>query len=109
MKHVHYNEVTAELVPDCPGVHVRWLVGPHDDAPHFHMRRFEIDPGASTPHHTHPHEHEIYVLDGEGTVFGNGKESSMRAGDCFFVPGGETHHFKAGARPVAILCMVPKT
>jgi quercetin dioxygenase-like cupin family protein len=37
-------------------------------APNFVMRLFEIDPDGYSPFHTHAWEHEVFVLEGEGTV-----------------------------------------
>ncbi len=110
MKHVHYDEVEALPVDadGADGVQVRWLISPDDGAPNFSMRRFEVEPGGMTPHHTHPWEHEIYVLEGEGLARYGGREHPFRAGDCLYVPPGEKHCFVAGASAhVAFLCLVP--
>jgi len=110
MKHVHYSEVRAEEV-DAPGardVRVRWLISERDGAPHFYMRRFELEPGGRTPCHTHPWEHEVYVLEGTGTVFADGVEEPFRPGDVVFLPAGEEHYFAADADSGAVfLCLIP--
>lgn len=111
MKHVHYDEVeSAEVnVPGAEGVAVRWLISPEDGAANFYMRRFELAPGGRTPRHTHSWEHEVYILEGEGTVFGSGRESRFRAGDVIYVSPNEEHYFAADSRgPAAFLCLVPK-
>jgi quercetin dioxygenase-like cupin family protein len=111
MKHVHYEEVEAQDV-DHPGARdatVRWLISADDGAPHFSMRRFELAPGGNTPRHVHDWEHEVYVLEGEGTVFGGGAERPFRPGDTVYIPPGEEHSFTAGQRPVAFLCLIPHT
>ena len=95
MKHVHYDEVEAKDVEmaGAEGVKVRWLISAEDGAPNFYMRRFELDPGGHTPRHSHAWEHEVYILEGEGMIFGNGEERPFRAGDVVYMPPGEVHHF----------------
>jgi len=111
MKHVHYSAVEAVEVEEAGArdVRVRWLVSPEDGAPNFFMRRFELGPGGRTPLHSHPWEHEVYILEGEGVVLASGRESSFRPGDAIYIPGGEEHRFAAtGRRGAAFLCLVPR-
>jgi quercetin dioxygenase-like cupin family protein len=94
-----------------PGAHackVRWLVGEPDGAPNFAMREFEVAPGGYTPHHSHPYEHEIYVLEGEGVAIEGNSSRGMRAGDVIFVAPDEVHQFRnTGGEPLKFLCLVP--
>lgn len=110
MKHVHYAEVEAEQVTAAGArdAWVRRLISEEDGAPHFKMRRFELEPGGRTPRHSHDWEHEVYILEGEGTVFGNGRENDFRPGDVLFIPGGQEHFFAADrGGPAAFLCLIP--
>ena len=110
MKHVHYQDVKVQEVeePGAQGATVRWLISQEDGAPNFYMRRFELEPGGRTPHHDHPWEHEVYVLEGSGVVFGDGKESPVQPGDVVYVPPGEEHYLAADAgEGLAFLCLVP--
>jgi quercetin dioxygenase-like cupin family protein len=110
VKHVHYDEVASKQVtePGAEGTRVRWLIGPQDGAPGFYMRRFELAPNGCTPRHTHAWEHEVYVLEGEGTVSCGVESRPFRAGDAIYVAPEELHSFRAGTHaPVAFLCMVP--
>jgi len=111
MKHVHYKEVKAQKATEAgaEGCRVRWLISDEDGAPNFYMRRFELEPDGRTPRHTHPWEHEVYVLEGEGTLLCKGGGEPFRAGDVVYIPPGEAHSFTAGPKaPVAFLCMIPK-
>ena len=111
MKHVHYDEVEAADVTEsgAEGVRVRWLIAQGDDAPNFYMRRFELEPGGHTPDHTHAWEHEVYVLEGEGTVFGPDGGEPFHPGDVVYVPPEEQHHFEANrGQPAAFLCLIPR-
>lgn len=110
MKHVHYSDVEAETVT-AEGSRlaaVRWLIGPADDAPNFCMRRFELEPGGNTPLHVHPWEHEIYILEGQGSVSGGGKRRRVGPGDVLLIGPDEEHGVFADAgRPLAFLCLIP--
>ncbi len=111
MKHVHYDEVESQPVevPGAEKCRIRWLIAEPDGAPNFYMRRFDLEPGGRTPKHTHAWEHEVYVLEGEGTVLGNGRENAFRAGDVVFVPPEEEHFFAADrGQAVAFLCLIPR-
>jgi len=111
MKHVHYDEVESRpvQVTGAEKCRIRWLIDEADGAPTFCMRRFELEPGGHTPRHSHPWEHEVYILEGQGTVFGNGKQNAFRAGDVIYVPPGEEHYFAADRDgPVAFLCLIPR-
>ena len=48
-------------------VDIRWLISKEDGAENFAMRMFELQPGGHTPLHTHPQEHEVFVVDNLST------------------------------------------
>lgn len=92
------------------GCTVRWLVGQEEGAPNFAMRQFEVEPGGYTPKHSHPYEHEVFVLEGSGTVVEGDTPHALRAGDVVFVQPGEVHQFlNTGASPLKFLCLVPNS
>lgn len=96
---------------DMPGVKdasMAVMVGRADKAPNFAMRQFEVAPGGNTPRHSHDYEHEVFVISGSGTVFLDGAEQKIRAGDVIYVPAEEEHQFRVqGDVPLRFLCMVP--
>ena len=111
MKHMPYDEIPLKDVDmeGCRGIKMRVLVGPDDGAANFFMRRFDLEPGGCTPRHAHAWEHETYILEGEGTVFGNGEEKPMKAGDVIYVPPEEEHQFIASPDgTLAFICLIPK-
>jgi quercetin dioxygenase-like cupin family protein len=55
------------------------------------VQRFEIQPGATVPEHSHPHEQAGYVASGELTFLVDGDERVVSAGDSYVLPGGEPH------------------
>ncbi|GAH39364.1 unnamed protein product [marine sediment metagenome] len=84
------------------------LLGPEDGVTNFVMRRFVLDPGAATPHHTHDWEHEVLILEGEGVVVSADDEHPVRPGNVVYVPPAEVHQFRnTGSGTFAMLCLVP--
>jgi quercetin dioxygenase-like cupin family protein len=99
---------TAVEIEGAKDTEIRWLISKDDGAENFSMRIFEIQPGGHTPLHTHPHEHEIFVVEGEGTFVFEGKEHQFEKDYVIFVPGGSEHRFKnTGDSLLRMLCLIP--
>jgi quercetin dioxygenase-like cupin family protein len=95
-------------VEGATGVGIRVLISKSDGAPTFAMRMFEVEPGGHTPLHRHPHEHEVFVLQGTGVLVHAGREHPLAPEVVVFVPGGEEHRFKnTGHGSLRFLCLVP--
>jgi len=112
MKVNHHEAIEQQPVEmeGAEGCSVRWLVGEKDGAPTFAMRQFEVAPGGHTPKHSHPYEHEVFVLDGNGVVLDGDTEHPLRAGDVIFVQPDDVHQFRnTGEGPMKFLCMVPNS
>jgi len=110
MKIAHYSEIEATPVQHegATGTAIRWLIGKDDGADKFAMRLFEIQPGGQTPLHTHEWEHQVYILDGKGTVWREGQDVPVKSGTAIFVPGSEKHCFKnIGETNFQFLCLIP--
>jgi quercetin dioxygenase-like cupin family protein len=104
-KEIPAREVTTE---GAEHVTIRWLVSKKDGAPGFQMRLFEVGPGGRTPLHTHEWEHEVYILEGTGTLIFEGEEQPFRKGFFAFVPAGRIHSFvNTGKGKLTFLCIVP--
>jgi len=89
-------------------VEKRILVGPNESAPNFAMRKFTVGDGGCTPYHTHPWEHQVYVLAGKGEVRFAGGRQTVEPGDYVFVPPDDEHQFvNAGDGVFEFLCIVP--
>lgn len=103
-----FTDIKPQPVTEAEGVTVRWLIGESDGATNFHMRLFELQPGAQTPWHQHPWEHEVFVLEGEGIVKDEQGEHKISAGSVVFVKPNEWHQFKADSeKPLKFLCLIP--
>ena len=112
MKIAHYTDAPAApvAVPGACDVTIRWLVGPNDHPPTFHLRRFEVGPGGCSPRHRHPWEHEVYVLEGRGTVWTADGEVPVGPGSFVLVRPDEEHQFRAaGDGALSFLCLIPVT
>jgi quercetin dioxygenase-like cupin family protein len=112
MKCIRFQDVAALLVTG-EGVtrtRIRWLIKKEDGAPNFAMRVLEMEPGGSSPFHDHPWEHEVFVLEGEGTVWAEGRENPLAPGMAVFVPSGEKHRFRNEGKGVfRFICIVPNS
>jgi len=109
MKILHYQDVKAKDADEgASKLTVRWLITKEIGAENFAMRLFEMEPRGYSPFHNHPWEHEVFVLEGEGLVVGEGSEREFRAGNIIFIPPNEKHQFKNnGEKTVKFLCLVP--
>jgi quercetin dioxygenase-like cupin family protein len=68
----------------------------------------EVQPGGHTPRHSHPFEHENFVVEGEGRVWINGEWRTLTVGDVVFVPGNMEHTYEnTGDVTLKFLCGIP--
>ena len=72
-----------------PSARLMWL---DDNPPTCTVTYLEIDPGKTSPHHIHPWEHEVFIIEGTGTLFCDGKEYPVKGGDAIFIPGNVDHY-----------------
>ncbi len=109
-KVVHYTDVPAQKFgAEAPGASIRWLIDDdHDGAPYYALRMIEIEPGGTSPHHSHPFEHENFVVEGKGKVNIYGKWYDLKPGDVIFVPADAMHQYvNAGENTFRFLCGIP--
>ena len=109
LKVFSYTDVEAKAADEgAVKLKVRWLITKDIGAPNFAMRLFEMQPGGNSPLHTHDWEHEVFILEGEGTVVGKEGEKKFKHGDAVFIRPNEKHQFKnTGKKLVKFLCLVP--
>jgi quercetin dioxygenase-like cupin family protein len=106
----HFDAVKLEKVETegASKVKVRWLITKEMGAPNFAMRLFEVETSGYTPLHTHPWEHEVFVLEGEGQLFDGEKSTPFKAQDVIFIKADERHQFKnSGKIELKFLCLIP--
>lgn len=108
MKAFHYTEVDLQPTEGLPGASIRWAIGKNVGAPNFVTRVIEVQPGAATPRHTHPWEHEAFVLDGEGIVKTVEGDAPISPRMCVYIAPDEEHQFaNTGDEVLRFLCIIP--
>lgn len=109
MKIHHYSEIEAkEAGEGSSKVKVRWLITKEMGALNFAMRLFEVEPKGYSPLHAHDWEHEVFILEGEGTIVSKDGEIRFKAGDAVLILPNEKHQFKnTGNKPLKFICLVP--
>lgn len=110
----NYKDVEAKpatLMDGTPveNVFVRWLIDEKTGAQNFAMRLFEINPNTKVSLHSHPEEHEIYILSGTGKFYNEKKEIEfVNQGDFIFIPPNEKHGIdNIGEDNLTFLCLIP--
>ena len=110
MKIAHYKDTPPDAVGEegACGISIRWVISEKDGAPNFSMRVFEVAPGGYSPYHSHPWEHEVFVLEGSGVVVQEAGEVPISRGDVLFIPGGEMHQLRnASEETLEFICLIP--
>jgi quercetin dioxygenase-like cupin family protein len=106
----HVSEVPNNPV-DMSGaekVRMRLLISEEDGAPNFRMRLFEVEEGGCSPYHSHPYEHEVFVLEGEGMIRSREGNQELKPGSVVFVPPNEEHQFvNRGKGAFKFICLIP--
>jgi quercetin dioxygenase-like cupin family protein len=102
------NYKDVEGARAAPGVVMRVVAGPDEGAPTFIMRIFEIEPGSGTPHHRHPWEHELFVVEGKGVLKSGNMERPVATGDAIMVQPDEQHGVLNTSKDLLrVICVVP--
>lgn len=109
-KVTHYTDVPAKAFGDeAPGVAIRWVIDEQNDhAPNYALRVIEVAPGSHTPDHSHPFEHENFVIEGQGRVLIGEEWHDVKVGDVILVPAGVRHTYaNTGSGDFKFLCGIP--
>lgn len=107
MKIISYREIEAKEVEGSSKLKLRWLNT--EGYSNFAVRHCEIEPGGYSPCHSHPWEHEMFVLEGKGSVIGNKEAKPINEGDSISIPSEEVHQIRnTSKKTLKILCMIPK-
>jgi len=90
------------------GVKKRILVGPLTGAPNFVIRIFTVEKNGYTPHHSHPYEHGIVILEGKGKALMDDKELEIGAGcACTIAPNVPHQIVNNSDSDLVFICVVP--
>ncbi len=107
----HSKEIPAQRI-DRTGfsnMKAKFMLIAQDGCPRYAMRLMEIGPGGHTSYHNHLEEHEMFFLEGEGTVTGeDGVEILIGPGDVLYIEPCENHQLVCrGSKPLKLICTVP--
>ena len=108
MKIFHYQDIEAKKTEEeSSKLRVRWLITKEMGAENFAMRLFEMEPEGYSPFHSHPWEHEIFILENEGLLVAERTKRRFKAGDVIFIPPNEKHQLRnTGQTTVKFLCLI---
>lgn len=109
IRNINASEGKPVDMPGVKGVKMSVMVGREDGAPNFALRSFRVDPNGHSPQHSHDYEHEVFIVEGGGTVLLEGQRQPIRSGDVIYVPADQEHQFVAGDQGLRFLCLVPVT
>lgn len=113
MKIRHYQTFqpidVQEFEQASQGVTVRRVISAVDGAENFTMDIFQIEPGGRTAYHSHPWEHEVFVISGNGICRDQEGEKTFRQGDVIYIAPNEPHQLENTADvPAEFVCVIPK-
>jgi quercetin dioxygenase-like cupin family protein len=107
MKIVHCEDVEAKKVKGGFKLKRKWLNTSGSE--NFAVRHCEFEPGGYSPLPSHPWEHEMFVLEGQGSIVGEKETKAVVAGSAISIPAGETHQVRnTSEKTLKLLCMIPK-
>lgn len=86
-----------------------WFRKPPESS-HFMLRRFEIGPKGHIGNHSHPEEHQIYILNGPIELIDQfGDVTRVEKDEFVYCPPQEIHGYRnPNDYPVAFICGIPK-
>lgn len=108
--HSSYQPIDAgDIEKAYTGVIIRRVISEVDGANETVMDVFEIASEGQTPYHSHPWEHQVFVISGHGWCRDESGRHEFRDGDVIYVKPGEPHAFgNSGQEPVKLVCVIPK-
>ena len=102
----HCSETNA--VERAPGVLLRTVIGTIDKAPNLAMRVISLAPRVVPSFHSHPWEHEVFLLSGAGQIRVSEEVYELGEGSVIFTEANEPHESSnVGDKPFTFICLVP--
>lgn len=113
MNVTHYSRFepidASEIEEAYTGITIRRVISEVDGADSTVMDVFEIAPGGQSPYHSHPWDHQVFVVSGRGWCRGEAGRLEFGAGDVIYVKPDEMHSFgNSGPEAVKLVCVIPK-
>jgi len=70
------------------------VLGSKDGVPTVVSLYHDHQPGETSPHHTHPWEHQAYITRGTGIIYVDGTNYPIKQGDFVLIPPNADHYFE---------------
>lgn len=109
---IGHSKDVAGISVQGEGVHKvtkKVLISPQEGWEGWVMRLFELGAGGYTPRHSHDWPHINWIVSGKGTLYLDGQEHQIGAGDYAYVPNNVPHQFKAADNSgLSFICIVPE-
>jgi len=104
------RDVPFTSVPGYDQVKKQIVIGPDDGSQEIVMRYFSLEPGGTSPHHSHDFPHLVKIETGYGIAIDTtGNEHQVQTGDYVYINDNETHQFRnTGSKPFHFICIVPQ-
>jgi quercetin dioxygenase-like cupin family protein len=93
----HVTQAAVETAEPIDGVELALLAAGQE----ANLQHYRIDPGATVPEHSHPHEQLGYLVQGELVFVVDGEEIVVEAGDSYSLAGEEPHAVENRGETVA--------
>ncbi len=91
------------------GVDFKPLLAKNVKAPNFYLRIFDVSPGGHTFDHSHPWEHEMFVVRGRGKIVVSSGEEAISEGDAILLEPNEKHLIVNDSPSLLrLVCVVPR-
>ena len=106
------HEVKPQLIDNekVKKVQKRVLIGKSKGAKNFVMRLFTVEEGGYSTLHSHPWEHEVYIVQATAPVVTPEGEQPSQACSYVFVPANAVHQVKnSGKGNLEFICVIPNT
>ena len=107
----YYKNINEEMIKSelAEKTWIRWLVRNEDGAPTFSLRYFRINPSGHINSHSHPWEHEIFILKGKGIVRIGEKKYSVIKNYFLYIPPCIEHEYWSRDEELEFLCVIPNS
>lgn len=102
------NSLGFSEIVGSKGAQIKWIFSPRDGAPTFAMRLVRLEAGGIIPEHSHPWEHEIFILKGSGRIRVGESTYDVSEGNAVLIPPNLPHEYRAKTE-MLFLCMIPNS
>ncbi len=95
-------------VGDTVHTYIQWLITKDQGAENYAMRFFTIKPKGKISRHSHPWEHEIYMLHGTCKIGAGEEEVIAKEGNFLYIEPDVPHWYEnVGDDDVQFICIIP--